>query len=196
VDILVSSISPGQITIKKEPICFITPDKSDRLSIQYCILVKQYSISEKEYDFWSNLKKVSENSGEIFDSQPFPVTSNIHNIKNAGEQVLGYFQASAVKQKRKYITFSEVTQLNLPNYHTTCVRKETSPSDYNTFRYSQIVTFDDLNAMWVGKGYEFIEPIYIPETTKLQKLVFAKPVCAVCTMTGTFVKPGFWIDLN
>ena len=76
--------------------------------LQYSILVKQYSISKSEFDFWDNLKKINDKSGDIFEYQPYPVNSNIHNVNNTKDRVLGYFQVSAVKQKRKNILYSDI----------------------------------------------------------------------------------------
>jgi Domain of unknown function (DUF4249) len=197
-DILINSIYAGQLNIiKKEPICFISPDLSDRLSIQYSILVKQYSISDKEAQFWNNLKKVNENNGDIFGSQPFQVISNISNINNPAERVLGYFEVSAVSQRRKYITFTELTKLNLPLYHYDCVRIEISPGDYcKNLSYCIPPTFDQLYKMWTDAKYVFIEPVYSPGTQILQAMIFAPSVCADCEYSGTSRKPDFWIDLN
>jgi len=199
-EIFINSITAGQPNIiKREPLCFIASDKSDRLSIQYSILVKQYSISEKESVFWNNLKKVNESGGDIFGSQPFPVTSNIYNIKNPEERVLGYFQVSGVKQKREYITFREsVVKLGLPLYHypPTCSRIEVSPADYNS-PYGPAMTFDQLYQIWTADHYyNFIEPIYDPESGKLSKLVFSTVSCSDCDLLETINRPDFWIDLN
>jgi hypothetical protein len=197
-EILISSVSPGQAnTIKKEPLCFITPDKTDRLTVQYSILVKQYSISKMEYGFWNNLKKVNENSGDIFGSQPFPVIGNIHNINDTEERVLGFFQVSALKQKRKYITFIELKDLQLPFYHYDCRRYETSPSDYcRGVGFCIPPTWDELYKMWTAKNFTFIEPLYKPESQELSKIVFTPGICGNCELTGTVVKPDFWVDLN
>jgi hypothetical protein len=197
-DILTRTISTGESNIiKREPICFIAPVKSDRLSIQYSILVKQYSMSKEETEFWDNLKKVNEGGGDIFGLQPFPVISNISNINDPGERVLGYFHVSAVKQKRKDITFKELLDLKLPFYNYPCTRIEASPSDYKkNLYYSQTLTFEDVYDMFdANPYYSFVEPIYIPETTKLSKLVFTSAVCSDCDLTGTSKKPDFWVDL-
>jgi hypothetical protein len=195
-EILTSSMEQVQTgIIKKEPLTFISPDKSDRLSIQYSILVKQYSISKKEYEFWGNLKKVNESGGDIFGSQPFPVISNISNVHNSDEKVLGYFQVSAVKQKRKNITFMELKGFNLPLFHYDCVRIETAPGDY-ACPFCTLPTFDELYQMWDYLHYVFVEPVYNPETRQLLKLVFATPICSDCELSGTLTKPDFWIDLN
>jgi Domain of unknown function (DUF4249) len=196
--ILVRSVLSGAATpVKKEPIFFIASNKSDRLMSEYSILIKQYSISRNEYEFWDNLKRVNESGADIFASQPFPVISNIHNINNPNEMVLGYFQVSAVKQKRLFIPFSEFVRLHLPFYHyDDCERIEKAPSDYAT-QFGPPVTFDDLYSLFCIKSdYVFIEPVYNSVTNALEKLVFTTPECADCELTGTSNKPDFWIDLN
>ena len=197
-EIIIHAVYPGQnAQIKKQPVFFIASDKSDRLMSEYSILVKQYSISKDEFEFWNNLKKINESGSNIFATQPFPVISNIHNINNPKERVLGYFQVSAVKQKRTFIPFSDIVRLHLPFYHSNqCERIEKSPAEYST-PYGPPVTFDDLYSMFcITSTYSFIEPMYDPETFMLDKLVFAKPECANCELTGTSAKPDFWIDMN
>ena len=196
-EILIYSKNYGQTgPIKKEPITFIATDQSDRLLIQYSILIKQYSISKNEYDFWDNLKQVNESGEDIFASQPFSVLSNIHNINNPQEKILGYFQVSAVKQKRKYITFNEIVGLNLPFYHYPCTVIEALPRDYQN-GFGPPITWDWIYSMFcVTSNYYFIYPLYYLGTDSLEYMVFTKPECANCELTGTITKPDFWVDLN
>ena len=183
--------------IKKEPIYFIPSDKSDRLTVQYSILVKQYSISKEEYDFWNNLKKVNVAGGDIFARQPFTVISNIHNINNPKERVLGYFQVSAVKQKRSYLTIGQFADMHLPNYHSSCVQWVKEPKDYPNPFNQPPPTWDDLYTIFCrNSDFYFIEPVYNPGTFELVKMVFARPECANCELTGTRAKPEFWVDLK
>jgi hypothetical protein len=197
-EILIYSNYSGQAApIKKEPINFIATDQSDRLLIQYSILVNQYSISKEEYDFWNNLKQVNESGGDIFAEQPFTVLSNIHNVSDPTERVLGYFQVSAAKQKRKYITFSEIVGMNLPIYQYQCERLVKDPTDIPHGYESPPPTWDELYSMYcITSDYYFVEPQYSGGTNNLEKMVFARPECADCTITGTITKPDFWVDLN
>lgn len=186
--------SAGQNTpIKKQPVNFIASSRTDRLMSEYSILVRQYSVSQYEYDFWKNVQEVGESGDDIFASQPYPVISNIKNINNPGERVLGFFQVSAVAEKRIFIPFSEVVRLHLPFYHPNeCARVEVTPAEYSS-QYS-IMTFDELyNMFCINSDYTFIEPMYDPETGGLAKLVFARPECADCELTGFPEKPDFWI---
>ncbi len=195
--IINSSNAGGPQVIKKQPVCFIASDQSDRLLIQYSILVKQYSISNNEYAYWNNLKQISESGGDIFSKQPFTIISNIKNINNSAERVLGYFGVSSVSQKRLFITFSELDALNLPLYHYPCVIFAKDPKDYPNSFMAPPTTWDDLYSLFcITSDYYFVEPLYIPGTYKLQKLIFARPECANCELTGTRKKPDFWVDLN
>jgi hypothetical protein len=160
--------------------------------LKYSILIKQYSVSKKEYDFWENMKRVNEGGGDIFAAVPFPVISNIHNINNPKQRVLGYFQVSAVKQRRKFISFNDVSALRLPIYINRCERIEVSPTDYKTGVLVPLMTWDELYSMFcITSDYYFVEPLY-SGTNTLEKLVFARPECTHCELTGTTTKPDFW----
>jgi hypothetical protein len=196
-EILIHSVFEGQSArIEKEPILFITSDQSDRLLIQYSILISQYSISKNEFDFWNNMKQINDNSGDIFAKQPFSVVSNLHNINDPKERVLGYFQVSAVKEKRRNLPFSEIVAMDLPFYHYPCERLVKEPLDFQT-EWGPIITWDDVyRIMSVTSPYILVEPIYIPSSLELQKLVFTTPECANCELTGTRTKPDFWVDMK
>jgi len=200
-NILVRSVPPGQLgPIEKQPVTFIAPDKSDRFNLQYSILVSQYSISKKEYDFWNNMKQINENSGDLFAKQPFAVISNIHNSNDPKERVLGYFQVSGVKQRRKNLSFSQILELKLPFYNYPCERIEKDPHDLET-EWGPKKTWDDVYSMYcITSTYYFVEPLYIPgaahSKSTLYKMVFAKPECANCEVTGISRKPDFWVDLK
>ena len=194
--IMVRAIYDGEVTqLKKQPIFFIASDKSDRLMIQYDILVRQYSISKNEYDFWNKLKQINETGGDIFARMPFTVLSNIHNIKNPNEQVLGYFQVSSVRQKIAVLPFRQFVTMDLPVYHFPCVRIERRPLDGLEPKAS---TWDKLYRIYcINSNYVFVEPIYLRTgSISISKMVFVKPDCANCELTGTSVKPDYWTDLN
>lgn len=197
-EILIYSFYSGDNEpIRHKPVLFIAPDKSDRLLIQYNILVKQYSISNSEYDFWNNLTRVSESGSDIFAAQPYAVSSNIHNLNNPEDLVLGYFRVSAVRQKQLDITVQEITDLNLPFYHYACERVETCPTDPIWVMFDPPLSFDQLYERYTDLGYIFIEPRYYHGSTELEKIIFTlKPECAYCELTGTSKKPDFWVDLN
>ena len=178
-----------------DPILFVASDRSDRLTIQYCIQVSQFSISKQEFEFWDHMKKINESGGDIFDKQPFQIYGNIHNINKPEEQVLGYFQVSGVKEQRRYITKNELSGLGLPDYQYECGKLEIGPLDfYDPAAVGPIPTLDQIYTWYTNSNLTFIWPMNYPGTNV--KLVFVDPLCADCTLRGSLTKPDFWIDLN
>jgi hypothetical protein len=193
-DIIIQSTEAGAINkIIKKNILFIDSDKTPRLLIKYCIDIKQLSVSEKEYDFWNHLKQINESGGDIFDKQPFPVFSNIHNINDPEEKVLGFFQVSAVSNKKIYISPDDVEGMNLPRYKYNCDRTVIGPSDYPPPISGEGMTFDKIYKLYVGSMYAFVEPVY-NQNHKLIRLAFSKINCTDCTLNGTLEKPDFWVE--
>ncbi len=190
------SLSGSNSSLSNVPVTFIAPELSDRLAIKYSIEVIQYSISQREFDYWNKVKDLSETNGDIFGSQPYPVLSNVRNINDPEEQVLGYFEVSAVARKRIFISSEDIAGFHLPFYITPCKRYAKSPSDFPlTSPFAPPTTFNDIYKIFTtSKGYVFVEPVYNPDNGDLQKLVFTSPECANCGLTGTTSKPDFWTD--
>jgi hypothetical protein len=197
-EILIRSINEGETKkIGKQTINFIASEKSDRLLVQYSILVKQYSISKNEYDFWNNLKQVNEAGGDIFARQPYSVISNIHNTKNAGIRVLGFFQVSAVTEKRVNITHKDVSLMGLHFYTYPCRTWELLRADFGTKYTEPPITWDDVYwHLCIASDYTFIRPIYFYTDSLIMYLQFTRPECADCEVTGTRTKPDFWDVIN
>jgi len=196
-EIHVNSILPGINPLQNEPLLFIPPVLSDRLTIQYSINVRQYSISSKEYNFWNNLKQVNETGGNIFDTQPYPVISNIFNVHKPEEKVLGYFKVSAVKEKRIYIMPEELKNLDIQEYKYPCDEFIVSPDSYPpSGSMGSPPTWDEINQMFMAVGgFVFVRPVYTGQTKVLYKLVFATKECSDCAEIGSITQPDFWIDL-
>jgi hypothetical protein len=195
-EILVRSINNGQVEkIKKQPVYFIPTEKSTRLLYQYTVLVNQYSISKNEYDFWNNLKQVNETGDDIFSRQPYSVLSNLHNIKNPSDRVLGYFQVSAVSQKRKNIVFDEVGYLGLPFYSSKCSSWVMDRSFWANACMCPPPTWDDVyRNMCLISDYVFTEPVFDNTGRVLLKMIFTRPGCEKCESSVS--EPYFWKDIK
>jgi len=172
--------------ISRKPIHFIASGISNRLLKQYSILVNQYSLSQEEFLFWKKLEEITESGGDIFEKQPFPIEGNIRCINNGDEQVLGYFQVSAVKKQRMYITQSQVNELDIPTYEYPCER-----IIYRTRRLYERVYNDLLSdgyvLFWVEESDFMGPPI---------SFQFTSPECADCSLTGLPERPDFWVDMD
>ena len=178
-----------------KPVLFLASDESDRLMIQYCLDVKQMSLSPEEYEFWHLMTEINEAGGDIFDKQPFQVFSNIRNLTDQDDQVIGYFQVSGVKHKRTYVTLAEAAALGIPLYRYECDRQEKGEIDYPSTSPGEGFTFNEIYAAFLNSGYAFVAPIY-DNNNALFRLIFVKPYCADCTLRGSLDKPWFWEDLD
>jgi len=97
--ILLSTEGLVQNKYKKAKLHFVD-DHSQRLLYQYSILIKQRSIGNKEYLYWSELKKNNQETDGLYTKQPALPKGNILNEKDSTETVLGYFSVSSETSKR------------------------------------------------------------------------------------------------
>jgi len=85
-----------------------------RLVSMYSMLVKQTALDENAFKYWSEIKKLNESTGTLYDPQPYQVKSNIFNTDDASEQVLCYFDASSIQEKRFFVFFDQLRGLDWP----------------------------------------------------------------------------------
>lgn len=76
---------------------------SEKLALRYSMLVRQYAISQAEFDFWQILRKNTEEVGSLFDSQPSQVRGNITNRNAPADPVLGFFSVKSMATKRFFL---------------------------------------------------------------------------------------------
>ena len=72
------------------------PLGSHKLAEKYSVLIKQYALDQKSYEYWLAMKKNTELLGSIFDPQPSYMYGNIRSVGNPKELVIGYFGACNV----------------------------------------------------------------------------------------------------
>jgi len=107
--ILGNSAKLTQADIYDQPIIFI-PIATQRLSVLYTIMVRQYGLTEAAYNFLYMMEQNSEALGTIFDPQPSQLTGNIQCLTNPSEPVVGYVSAGAAQQQRIWISPAQVPQ--------------------------------------------------------------------------------------
>jgi hypothetical protein len=147
---------------------------TQKLMHKYSLLIKQYSMSEGAYYFWSNLKKNNQESGGLFDSQPALVRANVRNIDNAGEIVLGYFGVSSVKTRR--IILSDIEGLSF-EVDPLCTPREVNLGMVN----------------WLPEEWPVYLIIYYDHFSGTNVLGMAGRECFDCTLLGgTTEKPVYW----
>ncbi len=69
----------------------------------YLVQVQQYSLSPEAFAFWKLVEQQQALDGSIFDPPPDRIRSNVRNVDDPGEHVLGFFTVSDVVQERTCI---------------------------------------------------------------------------------------------
>ncbi len=147
---------------------------TQKLKYGYSLLIKQYSMSEGAYYYWMNLKKNNQESGGLFDSQPALLRSNVRNIDDPGEIVLGYFSVSSVQTRR--ITFSDIEGLSFDD-EPLCTPREVNLGLVD----------------WPPEEWPVYLIIFKDPLTGANMLGMAGKECFDCTLLGgTTEKPSYW----
>lgn len=146
--------------------------------MRYSMLVKQNVLTLEAYNYWKQLQKNTEKLGTLFDPQPSQVLSNVQNIDNKDEPVLGYFSAGITTEKRIFIDFDE-----LPRGWSSGDGKCKAASDRDTILVSDLKGFG---------GY-LITPLYAGPSP-YAFLYSSTAACVDCRVFGggTTTKPDFW----
>ena len=171
-DIIIKNTSAMESgRIKEYPLVYLDNRSSEKLSHKYSILLKQYSISEQEYLYWENMKKIRDDIGGLYDPIPMSIKGNIHSVNDPKTNVLGFFSVSSVAAKRLFIK-NDTIKMRIPGAY--CV----------TDTLKTLV-----NVSGLGK-YIFV----LEEIDGVGFLVSTFPQCADCTLRGSNIKPLFWND--
>ena len=181
-DIIVKAVSSlNESRIERLPVKFIS-NESDRLLERYRIEVNQYSVGEDEFIYWSNLEKVMEQSGSLYDRLPAPISGNMYCSDDPGLQILGYFSASS---KRSKVIYIDDTFDHLVDPYSECARDTIFKDPEGPFPPPGIFEAD-------GKYYWILEAEL--EQNPLYLIVTENRACADCTVNGTTVRPDYWED--
>jgi len=68
----------------------------------------QYSVTARAHTYWVRVDQAVNQAGTIFDVPPANAAGNVYNVNDAGETVLGYFQAAAVDTTRFFVTQNDL----------------------------------------------------------------------------------------
>ena len=84
------------------PLHFVS-NETQRLSYGYSLLVRQHAMDAASFRYWNELKKNSHTGGGLYDRLPSITPSNIVNIDDPEESVLGFFGVSGVTEMRVFV---------------------------------------------------------------------------------------------
>lgn len=163
-----SSIKLSEDIVQDVPVTTV-PAASGKLRWKYSILVKQYGLSQEEYEYWTSLAKTTESTGSLFDPQPAQVTGNIRSVSDPRELVFGFFSASTQQEQRLFV-----------NEYMGVYLSACEPTD--TLALAQALeTLDLILVEFPVPGSN--QPLYITGTAD----------CTDCRLLGgTNKKPDFW----
>jgi hypothetical protein len=167
--------------IYKFPLTFI-PSDSWKLEERYSILVKQFALDEKMYNYWVELRKNTESLGTLFDPQPSQVTGNIRCTSDPLEPVLGYFSVRAIQEMRIYVDASE-----LPPYAIIDGYEQCGYSDIDTLFLSELTAGPP-------PGYLLINGVTAPMGTQIIGYTAHEARCIDCQIVrkGIPKRPEWW----
>lgn len=191
--ILGSSAKLTQDVITDKPITFVSAS-SEKFTDKYSILVKQYGLTKEAYNFWQDLKKNTEQLGNIFDAQPSQLKGNIHAVNNPTELVIGYISAGAPSNKRIFIDNRQLPALTIAQPYPDCkmdtlLFKYFSPP--NTTPINQVDQYINYKKQPIAVPLIPIAPIQ-PPGSPIIGYSAAYPECVDCTLRGTNIQPAFW----
>ncbi len=151
-----------------------------KLNNAYSSLVRLTTISQEEYRYLENLKKNSELTGSIFDSQPSKVIGNFLNLEDKKDNALGFFAVHSLSQKR-----TTKKNTDLPNTEVISIQSEDCfPTSID----------DNQGIDAILQGYILLSFKIDPFTGKIIGYYRAQQDCADCRLVlpkGTNIKPDY-----
>lgn len=160
--------------------------KSQKISRRYSILARQRSISEEEFQYRKLLDKTTNGQGSIFSQIPGSVVSNVRNVDDPNEVVLGYFRGQEFKEKRFFVSHESLPrELQLELDPEVCDLESTCPTGSKPSGPNQCVEIQLLSdSKIVITSFEFRNSTVY---------VFSTNECGDCTRKGgKTVPPDYW----
>lgn len=146
-----------------------------RLWHRYSVLVRQMSLSKDAFEYWEQLRKMSESLGGLFDPMPYQVSGNIMSVTNPEQPVLGYFSAGEIIEKRIV-----VPQAHLPGGYGGVVQASCEEKNVKIANMGQLSPSSDILTYAEVVGIAVVGYFY------------STPACTDCRLDGgTNVRPDF-----
>ena len=138
----------------------------ERLSDLYANEIEQYSINQDVYDYYLAIARLNQQTGTLFDSLPYEISSNIANPEDPDELVIGFFETASINRSIFTIRGNE---------HPVGVN-----GDQPYFEFCILYTFTTDSAYLYGYTMLIQEP-----QSQFEPYIFMKPECVDCNNFGS-----------
>jgi len=152
---------------------------------KYSILVRQFALTEEEYDYWNTIEQSTENIGSLNDTQPSNIVSNIRSITNPGQPVIGFFSVGSSTEKRAIVHTNELP-INWKN-RGYFIPNFCDESD------AEIIYVEDFYAEFAESAL-IVDVIYSLFTGEIVQVIIASDECIDCSYAkrGSPIRPEYW----
>ena len=151
------------------------PAGSEKISVMYSDLIRQYAIPVEAFNFWQNLKKNTEQLGSLFDLQPFTELGNIKCVNDPSTKCIGFISFTTLQEKRIFISHNDLVYWDYQPYYSDCAVDTVMPGDISRY--------------FPPGGPYYNTPI----GTDNGRYLLGTNQCVDCTYHGgTNIKPSYW----
>jgi len=98
------SLDGTKLSVSKISESIYEPLISSTFSEGYYLSVFQQSLTDKAFEYWSQVSKVLVREGNIFEAPAGKIVTNIKNLTNPEEESFGYFYATEAKNIRVFVS--------------------------------------------------------------------------------------------
>lgn len=197
--ILVSTSNLENNTVSDFEVRFVSRE-SYTLMHRYSIMVNQYSQSVDAHSYYQSLEAFSVSESVFNEIQPGFLAGNITSLTDDNQNVIGYFETTAVNSKRVFFNYEDLfPDEALPEYPINCRtigNPRLIPRGYHCTDGSSGVCDGNCDSPLIGQ----IQAGTIVYAGVKEPLDFISPyltrsrACGDCTVLGSDIKPDFWID--
>lgn len=175
------------------PVKFISTS-TNRLSVRYSILVKQYSLNKANYAYYLQTQSINSSMGGLYDSPPSQLIGNIYNITYPEKPVLGFFQVSGVSEKRIFISKKEVPQYvnNTVLGSEGCLLHEVQANPNERCLYGPNCEIKTDRKYYYDYGWSVVSTFFNQSCNCNVLYMVNYQNCYDCEYSGTSIKPSFW----
>ncbi len=161
------------------PVTTVPYNNTDKMSVEYSILVTQISLSQDWYEWVQKVQRNTEQLGSIFDAQPSETGGNIHNTADPTETVIGFIGTTTATEKRLFIDKTQLPPVIVYTGDENCKLDTTGLS-------TQELTDKFASGIYLPVALTYYMGFPVGVSSSI-------PDCVDCrTKGGTLVKPDFW----